>query len=122
MGKGGGLFINAGGEVAPAGAPEGQSSGAGAKPEQPVCEEAVAFTLGGLQQLELFALFAQGFHVEVTVGFDPVLVDLDGEGADEPQRTLLVGKDADDMGAPLDLLIEPLKHIGAFEMFVMLSR
>jgi hypothetical protein len=29
--------------------------------------------------LEFFALFAQRFHVEVTVGFDPVLVDLDGE-------------------------------------------
>jgi hypothetical protein len=31
--------------------------------------------------LELFALFAQHFHVEVTVSFDPVLVDLDGESA-----------------------------------------
>jgi hypothetical protein len=59
-------------------------------------------------------LFEQHLHVEVTVGFDPVLVDLDGEGAYEPQGTLLVGKDADDMGAALDLLIEPLKHIGAF--------
>ena len=36
-------------------------------------------------------------------------MDLDGEGADEPPRTLLVGKDANDIGAALDLLIEPLK-------------
>ncbi len=37
-----GLFTNARqGEVAAAGAPLGQSSGAGAKPEQPVCEQAV---------------------------------------------------------------------------------
>ena len=43
------------------------------------------------------------------MGFDPALVDLHGEGTDEPQRTLFVGKDADDMGAALDLLIEPLK-------------
>ena len=58
--------------------------------------------LGGLQELEFFALFAQHFHVEVTVGFDPVLVDLDRESPDEPQRALLVGKDADDMGAALE--------------------
>ena len=38
VGNKGGLFTNAGGEVAAAGAPQGQSSGAGAKPEQPVCE------------------------------------------------------------------------------------
>src|SRR4029077_6586825 len=29
-----------------------------------------SFTLGGRQQLELYALFPQHFHVEVTVGFD----------------------------------------------------
>lgn len=44
------MFINARqGEVAAAGAPKGESSGAGAKTEQPVCEQAVAFTLSGLQ-------------------------------------------------------------------------
>jgi hypothetical protein len=32
------------GEVAAAGAPQGNSSGAGAKPDQPVCEQVVAFT------------------------------------------------------------------------------
>ena len=59
-----------------------ESSGADAKSEQPVCEEAVAFTLGGLQELELFALFAQHFHVQITVGFDPVLVDFDRQSPD----------------------------------------
>jgi hypothetical protein len=117
--KGQGLFTNAGGEVARA--PEGESSGADAKSEQPVCEEAVASTLGGLQELELFALFAEHFHVEVAVGLDPVLVDLDGESPNEPQRALLVGKNANDMGAALDLLIEPLKHIGALEVLVVFS-
>jgi hypothetical protein len=48
-----------------------------------VCEEAVAFTLGGLQQLELLTLFTKHLHVEVTVSFDPVLVDFDREGAYE---------------------------------------
>jgi hypothetical protein len=55
-----------------------ESPGADAKSEQPVCEKAVAFTLGGLQALKLFALLAQHFHVEVAVGFDPILVDRQG--------------------------------------------
>jgi hypothetical protein len=37
LGKGLGLFTNAGGEVAAARAPKGKSSGADAKSEQPVC-------------------------------------------------------------------------------------
>lgn len=79
--------------------PVGLSSGAGAKPEQPVCEEAGAFTLGSLQKLKLFALFAQHFHVEVTVGFDPVLVNLDRQRTDQPQGAVLIGKDSDDVGS-----------------------
>jgi hypothetical protein len=35
------------------------------------------FTLGDLQKLELLTLFAKHFHVQVTVGFDPILVDFD---------------------------------------------
>jgi hypothetical protein len=42
--------------------------------------------------LEFFALFAQHLHVEVAVGFDPVLVDLDGESPNEAQCALLIGK------------------------------
>ena len=33
--------------------------------------------LGGLQKLELLALFAKCFHVQITVGFDPIFVDFD---------------------------------------------
>ena len=72
--------------------------------------------------MKFLTLFAEGFHVEVTMGFDPVLVELDGESANESQSTLLVGEDANDMGAALNLLIESLKHVGAFEMLVMFSR
>jgi hypothetical protein len=56
--KGEGLFTNAGGEVA----------AAGAQPEQPALEQAAGFTLGGLQELKLLTLFAKHFHVEVGVG------------------------------------------------------
>jgi hypothetical protein len=48
------------------------------------------------------------FDVEVAMRFDPVLVDLDGKGAYETQRALLVGKDADDMGTAFDLELTPV--------------
>ncbi len=38
------------------------------------------------------------------MGFDPVLVDFDGKSPDESQRAFLVGEDANNMGAALDLL------------------
>ena len=81
------------------------SSGAGAKPEQPVCEQAVAFTLGGLQQLELFSLFAKHFHIQIAMGLDPAFVDFDCECPDQAQSAFLVGKDANNMGAALKFLI-----------------
>ena len=71
--------------------------------------------------MELLALFAKHLHVQVTVGFNPVLVDFDRERPNESQSALLVGEDSDDMGSAFDLLIKPLKHIGAFEMFVVFS-
>src|SRR5215510_12738148 len=76
-----------------------ESSGAGATPEQPVCEQAVAFSLGGLQELKLLTLFAKHFHIQVAVGFDPILVDFDRQRTNEPQATLLIRKDSDNMGA-----------------------
>jgi hypothetical protein len=35
---------------------------------------------------------------------------------------VLIGKDADDMGAALEPLVDPLKPDRAFEMFAVLSR
>ena len=86
--------------------PGGKELGADAKSEVPVCEEAVASTLGGLQELELFALFAQHFHVEVAVGFDPVLVDFDRQRPDQAQSAFLIWEDANDMGAAFELLVK----------------
>ena len=57
-----------------------------------------ALALGGLQELELFALFVEHFHVQIAVGLDPVLVDFDPKSPNKPQGALLIGKDADDMG------------------------
>jgi hypothetical protein len=54
--------------------------------------------------LKLLTLFAKHLHVEISVGFNPILVDFDRQRADQSQRALLVGKDADDLGAALNLL------------------
>ena len=59
---------------------------------------------------------------KVTVGFDPVLVNFDRQRPDQPQGALLIAKDADDMGAALEPLVDPLKPVRAFEMFAVLSR
>ena len=69
----------------------------------------------------MLTLFAKHFHVQVAVGFDPVLVDFDRQRTDQPQGAVLIGKDSDDMGAAFELLVDPLEHVRAFEMFVVLS-
>src|SRR6202163_4360562 len=53
---------------------------------------------------------------------EPVLVGLDGERPHQPQAALAIGEDAHDMGAPLDLLVQALQHVGRFEMLMMLAR
>ena len=53
---------------------------------------------------------------------EPVLVGLDGERPHEPQATFVIGKDAHDLGAAPDLLVEALQHIGRFEVLMVLPR
>jgi hypothetical protein len=38
---------------------------------------------------------------------------------DEPKTTVLVWEDADHPGPALDLLVQPLQHVGALEVLVM---
>ena len=61
-------------------------------------------------------------HVEVAVGFQPVLVGFNRERADQRQATFLVGEDAHDDGSALDLLVEALEHVNAPYVFVVLAR
>ena len=51
-------------------------------------------SLGGLQELELFSLFASHFHIQIAVGLNPVFVDFHGERSDQAQSTFLIRKDA----------------------------
>ena len=43
---------------------------------------------------------------------EPVLVGLDGKGPHQPEATLAIGEDANDVRATFDLLVEALQHVG----------
>jgi hypothetical protein len=58
--------------------------------------------------LELLALFAQHFHIQIAGSFDPILVDFDRQCSNQPQTALLVRKDSDDMGTAFELLTDAL--------------
>jgi hypothetical protein len=49
-------------------------------------------------------------------------VGFDRQRPDQPQTAFLVGKDPHHVGAPLDLLVEPLQHVGALHVLVMRER
>ena len=63
--------------------------------------------------------FAQRLHVEIDGAVEPFLMLLAGQRADEAQAACLVGKDAHDMGATLEFLVEAFEEVGAFEVFVV---
>jgi hypothetical protein len=69
-----------------------------------------------------FTGFAQGFPVQVAAVVHPLFVLFDGEGADQPQASGLVGEDAHDVGAPFKLLVEPFKQVGRLEVLVVFTR
>ena len=46
----------------------------------------------------------------------PLIVLFEQHGADQPGDAGLVGEDADDIGAPLDLFVQPLQRVGAVSL------
>ena len=52
-----------------------------------------------------------GLNQHVTTLQLPVVVVLEQHGANELGDAVLVGEDADDVGTPLDLLVEPLERV-----------
>ena len=58
-------------------------------------------------------------HVEIDRAVEPFLVLFAGESADEAKAALVVRKDADDVGAAFDFLVEAFEEVGAFEVFVV---
>src|SRR5205085_1870889 len=73
----------------------------------------------GRQLYRSFQLFAQERHIQIAAALHPFLVLLGRHCPDQTQTTGFIGKDPHHQGAPLDLLIETLQHVGALEMFVV---
>ena len=53
---------------------------------------------------------------------EPVLVGLDRQGPHQPQTAFAIGKDAHDMGAAPDLLVQSLQHVGRLEVLMVRAR
>src|ERR1700758_4380558 len=60
--------------------------------------------------------------MEVAMLLEPVLMRLDGERPYQPQTALAIGEDAHDVSSAPDFLVQSLKHIGRFEVLVVLAR
>src|SRR5262249_52380633 len=67
---------------------------------------------GGFTSQCLLLVLTQIIHVEVAMLLEPVLVGFDRECSHEPQAAVAIGKDAHDMGAAPDLLVQALQHVG----------
>src|SRR6266513_572252 len=57
--------------------------------------------------------FGHDLNLQIAVLQLPVIVLLEQYRTDQPNDGGLIGEDADDVGAPLDLFVEPLERIGA---------
>jgi hypothetical protein len=73
--------------------------------------------------LELLTLFATHLHIQVAVGFDLILVDFDRQRPDQPLGALCPsGKIRMTWVLRFSSWLIRSSHVGAFEMFVVLSR
>ena len=57
--------------------------------------------------------FGHDLNLHIAVLQLPFIVLLEQYRANQPNDGGLIGEDADDIGAPLDLLVEPLERVGA---------
>src|ERR1700675_2261348 len=53
--------------------------------------------------------------------FEPVLMGLDGQGADQAQTALRVGKDPHHLSPAFNFFVQALEHVGALEMLMVLA-
>lgn len=64
----------------------------------------------------MFAQSGQLFHRHVAAGDGPLIILLQHERPDEPDDGLAVGEGTDDIGAPLDLLVDAFQGVGAVQL------
>ena len=60
----------------------------------------------------MFADLGDGFQCHIAACDGPFVVVFEHEGADQAGDGGLVGEDADDVGAPFDLLVETFERVG----------
>ena len=58
----------------------------------------------------------EGLDLHVAVLALPLVVLFEEDRADQADDRVLVGEDADDVGAPLHLLVEALERVGAVQL------
>jgi len=78
---------------------------------------------GGQLEDRIFAQWSDRFQGHVAGALDgPFIVLLEQDGADQAGDGVLIGEDADDLGAPLDLAVEPFQRIGAVDFQPVVPR
>src|SRR5687767_3877572 len=78
---------------------------------------------GGQPDERIIAYRSEAFQSDVASSLDgPLVVLLEQDGADETDDGGVVGEDADDVGAPLDLADRPFDGIGGMQLGAVLSR
>ena len=64
--------------------------------------------------------FGHHLNLHIAVLQLPFIVLLEQYRANQPNDGGLIGEDTDDIGAPLDLFVEPLKRVGAMQLTAVL--
>src|SRR6266511_5876896 len=72
--------------------------------------------LGGLLSVVVFSFLiedgVQRVVAEVAAADEPFVVLFDDDAGGEPDQGAVVGEDADDVGAPSDLAVDPFDRVG----------
>ena len=78
---------------------------------------------GGQLEDWILAQWSHGFQCHVAGALHgPFVVLLEKDGADQTGDGFLVGQDADDVGATLDLAVEPFQRVGAVDLRPVVPR
>ena len=72
---------------------------------------------GGQLDEGIIAQRCDGFQCHVAGPLDrPFIILLEQDGADQAGNGVLIGEDADDLGAALDLAVQPFQRIGRVDL------
>ena len=99
----------------------GRGVARGGSPRSPAGPDRSSCQLAGRLTIGIIAQGRDGFQRHVAGALDrPFIVLLEQDRADETDDGVLVGEDADDLGAPLDLAVEAFDRVGRVQLGAML--